>query len=72
MSRAINIEATQADVLAACLKHGLTISAMESLVSGGTRVVLMSGDAAETVRQAFGKRVLTGPVQRVPLRSFAR
>ena len=72
MSRAVNINATEDDVSAACRRRGLTISAIEPLVSGGTRVVLMDRVAADSVRRAFGKRVLTGVVQRTPLRSWAR
>jgi anti-sigma factor RsiW len=59
------------NVRAACAKHGATISAIEALQSGGTRVVLMSSAAAETMRKAFGKRVLTGQVQRAPLRTWS-
>lgn len=72
MTRAVNINATLEDVSAACRRRGLTISAIETLVSGGTRVVLMNGVAADSVRRVFGKRVLTGAVQRTPLRSWAR
>lgn len=68
MSRAINVKSNEQQVIALCRKHDVTISAIESLVSGGTRVVLMNGDAAATMRQAFGKNVLTGTVTRTPLR----
>lgn len=71
-SRAINLDIDENAVRTACAKHGVTISAIEVLQSGGTRVVLMSGAAAETMRKAFGKRVLTGEVQRAPLRTWIR
>ena len=60
MSRAINVNATQAEVVTACRKHGATISAIETLVSGGTRVVLTNGDAAAIMKAAFGRKVLAG------------
>lgn len=68
MSRAINVEATQAEVLDMCAKHKAEISAIESLVSGGTRVVLKNGDDAAVIARAYGAKVLTGPVRRIPSR----
>ena len=72
MSRAINVDATHSQVVGACAKHGAAISAIEALASGGTRVVLMNADAASTMRQAFGRKVLTGETRRVPLRARTR
>jgi len=71
MSRAINVNASQADVLTTCKKHGAVVSAIEALASGGTRVVLMNADATATIRQAFGKKVISGDVRRTPLRTWA-
>ena len=68
MSRAINLNATEADVVAMCAKHKAAISAIESLVSGGTRVVLKNGDDAAIITKAYGTKVITGPVVRTPLR----
>ena len=71
MSRAINVDATPDEVLKACQRQGVTISAIEALQSGGTRVVL-NADATEKMQQAFGRKVMTGAVRRMPLRSSAR
>lgn len=68
MSRAINVRATEAEVTASCKRQGAVISAIEPLPSGGTRVVLTNIDAADKMRQVFGKKVLTGAVSRTPLR----
>ena len=68
MSRAINVNATKTEVQALCLKHKAPISAIETLASGGTRVVLMNGDAAAIMVRAFGRKVLSGNVERTPLR----
>ena len=70
MSRAINVNVAQKDVVSLCKKHGLTVSAIESLASGGTRVVMMNGDAADTARKVFGKKVIDGEVKRTPLRTW--
>lgn len=72
MSRALNVNATEAEVRRACAKHGATVSAIETLASGGTRVVLMNADATATMRNAFGRKVLTGEVRRTPLRNWSR
>jgi hypothetical protein len=63
-SRAINIDADRAHVLATCLAKKATVSVVEDLLSGGTRVVLTNGDDAALVRRAYGKKVMTGPVTR--------
>jgi len=64
-SRAINVSATEAEVRAECAKQKLPISAIETLLSGGTRVVMMDGDAAATMRRVLKKQILTGPVNRL-------
>lgn len=63
-SRALHVGVDRAATAAMCTKHGVTISAIEELVSGGTRVVLMNAQDAQVIRKAFGKRVLSGPVTR--------
>ena len=68
MSRAINVNAAKPDVEALCRKHKVTISAIETLASGGTRVVLTNADGAATMNRVFGRKVLNGAVERTPLR----
>jgi len=65
-SRAMNVSIAQADVEALCRKHAASISAIETLHSGGTRVVLQNNQGAETMRKAFGKKVMAGAVVRTP------
>ena len=66
MSRAVNVNATVAEVIAMAAKHGAIVSAIEQLVPEGTRVAFMNGDAAATVARAFGRRVLEGTIVREP------
>jgi hypothetical protein len=66
MSRALNLSATQADVIQTCTKHKAVITAIETLRSGGTRVVLSNADDAAIIGKAFGAKVITGPVSRTP------
>ena len=64
ISRAVNVSVEQAQVVAMCKKHGAIISAIETLPSGGTRVVLMNSTDAAKIIKAFGAKVLTGTVAR--------
>ncbi|AGH48328.1 MULTISPECIES: hypothetical protein [Sphingomonadales] len=67
MSRAINLNASPAEVQAMCDRHHARVTAIESLLSGGTRVVLANGDAAAIITKSFGSKVIKGNVKRVPL-----
>lgn len=68
MSRALNIDATEEHVLATCGRRKLTISAIEALDSGGTRVVMNNATDAATIAKAYRKQVIDGPVTRTPTR----
>jgi hypothetical protein len=68
MSRAINLNATEASVTALCAKHEAVISSIETLQSGGTRVVLGDRAGADRVRKASADMVITDAVQRQPMR----
>jgi hypothetical protein len=68
MSRAINLDAAEAHVIDTCAKHGAEITSIETLRSGGTRVVLKNADGAALVTKAYGAKVLTGVVARTPSR----
>lgn len=68
MSRALNVDATIPQVVAMARKHDVAISAIEALEPHGTRVVMVTGDAAAVLTRAFGSRVLTGAVTRAPWR----
>ena len=68
MSRAVNIDATVAQVIAKSAEHNAAISAIEPLVPRGTRVVFMNVDDAAMIARVYGSRVITGPVKRTPWR----
>ena len=68
MSRALNIDTTEADVMAACQVAGIGISTIERLVSGGTRVVLNNAVDAAAVAKTFKAKLLQGPVTRLQTR----
>jgi hypothetical protein len=72
MSRAINLDVAQPDVIEMCRKHNAGISAIERLAGGGTRVVLDNADGAALIARSFGGKVIEGPVRRTPFISEAR
>lgn len=68
MSRAINVNATKDHVIATCAKRKVGISAIEGLQSGGTRVVMNNADDTAIIAKAYGSKVISGAVTRVPTR----
>jgi len=68
MSRALNINTTEADVTAACQAAGIPISTIERLVSGGTRVVLNNAIDTASLAKTFKAKLLKGPVTRLQTR----
>lgn len=69
MSRALNVDAPREHVLATCAKLRLSYTQLESLVSGGTRVVLLNTDDAARVGKAYKGKIIDGLVTRVPTRT---
>lgn len=68
MSRVLNIDATQDHVLATCQSKKAQISTIEKLLSGGTRVVLLNAVDTALIRKAYGTKIITGNVRRLPTR----
>lgn len=68
MSRAINLDLTREQVVAAASKHGAAISSIIPLHPRGTRVVLLNSEEAAVLRRALTKVIIEGPIVRTPLR----
>jgi hypothetical protein len=64
MTRALNLALAEADVVARCDKAGVAISAIETLVGGGTHVVTVTSDGAAILRRALREHVIDGRVKR--------
>lgn len=64
MSRALNVNATEAEVRTRAAAMGTAISAIETILSGGTRVVFASGADAEVMRGVFANQLIKGTVTR--------
>ena len=67
-TRAVNVDAAPAAVHQLCSKKGAEVSAIEPLADGGTRVVLTTLDAADTIRHAYKDKLLPRNARRVPRR----
>lgn len=66
MSRAVNLSIDIVDVELLCVQHDLRISTIESLLSGGSRVVLLDGRDAEKLRNLSKAKLIAGDVKRSP------
>ncbi|WP_260924621.1 hypothetical protein [Novosphingobium sp. 9] len=66
MSRLLNIDLPEAEVEKACAAHNVAISAIEPLPSGGTHLVCILPEGADTMRQVFEKKLIAGIVRRFP------
>ncbi|WP_133175352.1 hypothetical protein [Sphingomonas oleivorans] len=68
MTRAVNVNASVAEVTAACAKMGAAISSIEQLAGAGTRVVLKSIESAHDVRTHYKNKLLDARAPRLPTR----
>ncbi len=64
MSRAMNLTLGESEVKAICLSSGVSVSAIEPLQSGGTRLVCTTGGGAEEMRLRLAGHLITGAVTR--------
>ena len=68
MSRALNINAAQDDIIRTCKKLGIEISMIERLHSGGTRIVLNNAPDTASIAETYRTKLLTGRVTRMQTR----
>ncbi|WP_422061662.1 hypothetical protein [Sphingopyxis sp.] len=64
MSRAINLTLPESEVTAICRAAGISVSAIEPLKSGGTRVVCTTGEGADEIRLRLAGNIIDGVVDR--------
>lgn len=70
MSRALNVDAPQEQVLATCARHKVPFTQIETLVSGGTRVVTQNAGDAALLASFYKGRIIGGLVVRTPVRNM--
>lgn len=66
MSRAMNLNATEAEVTDACIQHRVATTAVEALLPMGTRVVCQTSEGAAVLRKKLKSRLIEGSVKRSP------
>ena len=64
MSRVLLVALDEGQVVAACLKEKVGISAIEGLVGGGVRLVCMSSDGAAQMTRKFKPHLIDGVATR--------
>jgi hypothetical protein len=64
MSRVLLVALDEKQVTAACLTEKVGISAIESLSSGGVRLVCMSSDGAAQMSRKLKRHLIEGEVTR--------
>jgi hypothetical protein len=64
MSRALLVALDESQVVAACLKENVGMSAIERLASGGVRLVCMSSDGAARMTRKLKPHLIEGVATR--------
>lgn len=64
MSRVLHLTLDEGEVVTKCLNADVGISAIERLPTGGTRLVCMSTEGADTMRKKFRGKLISGSVTR--------
>ncbi len=64
LNRSMNVTLDQKTVRSHAERHKAPISAIETILSGGTRVVFMNMPDAERMRGVFSARLIKGDVVR--------
>ncbi len=64
MSRAMNLSLAESTVLARCAAEKIGVSAIETLPSGGVRLVCMSSEGAALVRKKMKKDLMRDDITR--------
>ena len=68
MSRVVNLSLDEGMVVIRCLAEKVRISAIETLPSGGVRLVCTSTEGAEVIRRKLKRYLIHGDVQREAFR----
>jgi hypothetical protein len=64
MSRVILLSLSEGEAVAKCLEAKVGVSAVETLASGGVRLVCMSSDGAQAMRKKLKGYIIEGHVVR--------
>ncbi|MFL6728237.1 MAG: hypothetical protein ACJ8FS_17240 [Sphingomicrobium sp.] len=64
MSRVIHLNLDEGVVVIRCMSEKVGVSAIESLPSGGVRLVCMSNDGADLIRRKLKRYIIDGEITR--------
>ncbi len=64
MSRAINLNLSEADAREQCSTRSIGVSAIESLPDGGVRLVCMSSEGAALLRRRLKSQIISDDARR--------
>lgn len=65
----MNLDLSEQEVIDRCRREAISISAIETLLSGGTRLVCITIEGADEARHLFKQNIIPGKVRRA---SFQR
>lgn len=68
-TRAMNLDLPEQEVIDRCRRKAIAISAIETLLSGGTHLVCVTIEGADEARTLFKQKIIHGRVRRA---SFQR
>lgn len=69
ITRAMNLSLPEHEVIDRCRRNAIAISAVETLLSGGTHLVCITIEGADDARHLFRQDIIHGAVRRA---SFQR
>jgi len=68
ITRAMNLDLPEQEVIDRCLRAAVRISAIETLLSGGTHLVCVTIEGADEARHLFRQSIIEGRVRRASFR----
>lgn len=72
VTRAMNLNLTEQEVIDKCRRGAIKVSAIETLPSGGTHLVCLTIEGANEARRLFKQSIIEGPVRRASFQHIDR
>lgn len=72
ITRAMNLDLPEQEVIDSCRRAAVSISAIETLLSGGTHLVCVTIEGADEARHLFRHSIIIGSVRRASFQRIDR
>lgn len=72
ITRAMNLDLPEQEVIERCRRAAVAISAIETLPSGGTHLVCVTIEGADAARHLFKQSIILGTVRRASFQRIDR